>query len=338
MKTTVAVLGAGSWGVTLAKLLYDKGCAVTLWEFNEAQSATLAKTRSLRFFPHVKLPDDMPITSDMFTACSSANYILFAVPSHTLRSVARRLSSTGIALTDTIIISATKGIENNSLKRMSEIISDELPAAGNRIVALSGPSHAEEVAQKHPTAIVVASNNSQAAERCQDLFMTPHFRVYTNTDIIGVEIGASLKNIFAIAAGIIDGINLGDNAKAAMVTRGLTELMKLGIAMGGRQQTFAGLTGLGDLIVTCFSRHSRNRALGEKIGQGKTLTCAEQELIMVAEGVKTTQSAFELGKRYGLELPIIHQVYRILYEGTPPAESVKSLMMRDSKPEMELYL
>lgn len=337
MTTTVAVLGAGSWGVTLAGLLHEKGCHVTLWEFNDAQAKALAASRSLSFFPHAKIPAGMAITSDLAAACGQAQYILFAVPSHTLRSVARLLSDTNLPLTDTIIVSATKGIEVNSLKRMSEVISAELPAVGNRIVALSGPSHAEEVAQKQPAAIVVASINSQSAERCQELFMTPQFRVYTNTDIIGVETGAALKNIFAIAAGILDGIGLGDNAKAAMVTRGLKELVKLGVAMGGRQQTFFGLTGLGDLIVTCFSQHSRNRALGEKIGQGKTLTCAEKEIIMVAEGVKTAQSAFELGKHYGLELPIIHQVYSILYEGKSPKDSVKALMMRDAKPEMELY-
>ncbi|MGA2090687.1 MAG: NAD(P)H-dependent glycerol-3-phosphate dehydrogenase [Endomicrobiales bacterium] len=337
MTTTVAVLGAGSWGVTLAGLLHDKGCKVTLWEFNDAQAKALTESRMLSFFPYARIPAGLTITSDLTAACAHAQYILFAVPSHTLRSVSRQLSETKLPLTDTIIISATKGIENNSLKRMSEIISAELPAVGNRIVALSGPSHAEEVAQKHPTAIVVASINSQSAEQCQDLFMTPQFRVYTNTDIIGVETGAALKNILAIAAGIIDGIGLGDNCKAAMVTRGLTELMKLGIAMGGRKQTFFGLTGIGDLIVTCYSRHSRNRSLGEKIGHGIPLSRAEKELIMVAEGVRTTQSAYELGKYYNLELPIIQQMYSILYEGKSPRESVKELMIRDSKPEMELF-
>jgi glycerol-3-phosphate dehydrogenase (NAD(P)+) len=338
MTTAVAVLGAGSWGVTLAGLLHEKGCKVTLWEFNAAQAKALSVSRELSFFPYARIPDSMVITSDIAAACSQAQYILFVVPSHTLRSVARLLAGTKLPLTDSIIVSATKGIEISSLKRMSEIISAELPSVGNRIVALSGPSHAEEVAQKQPTAIVAASINSQCAEKCQELFMTPQFRVYTNTDIIGVETGAALKNIFAIAAGIIDGIGLGDNAKAAMVTRGITELVKLGSAMGGRHQTYFGLTGLGDLIVTCYSRHSRNRALGEKIGKGQTLNGAEKELIMVAEGVKTCQSAFELGKHYGLDLPIIAQIHSVLYEGKSPRESVKALMMRDSKPEMELYV
>lgn len=337
MTTTVAVLGAGSWGITLAALLHGQGCSVTLWEFNEVQAASLRRSRTLSFFPHLRLPDGIAITSDITAACAQAQYILFAVPSHTLRSVARSLSAANLPLNDTIIISATKGIETNSLKRMSEVISAELPAVGNRIVALSGPSHAEEVAQNKPAVLVVASINSQAAELCQTLFMSPRFRVYTNTDIIGVETGASLKNIFAIAAGIMDGMGLGDNAKAAMVTRSLNELIKLGVAMGGRQQTFYGLTGMGDLIVTCFSSHSRNRSLGEKIGQGKTLTNAEKEVVMVAEGVRTTQSAHDLGKQYELELPIIHQVFRVLYEGASPREAVTALMTRDAKPEMGLY-
>jgi glycerol-3-phosphate dehydrogenase (NAD(P)+) len=239
-------------------------------------------------------------------------------------------------LSGTIFVSATKGIENNTLKRISEIIAEELPAADSRIVALSGPTHAEEVAQKLPATATVASVDPNTAAVCQQAFMTPYFRIYTHADIVGVETGAALKNIFAIAAGICDGLGLGDNAKAALATRGLREIVRLGVKMGGQPSTFFGLTGLGDLLVTCFSRHSRNRAMGEKIGKGKPLAQAEQELIMIAEGVRTTRSAYELGKRYGIELPIIDQVYKVLYEAKPPRDAVTELMQRDAKPEFRI--
>jgi len=338
MGKKIGVLGAGSWGATLSSMLSEKGNEVVLWEYDGDQAKELASARVLKFFPELTIPKSVLITNDISKAIEGKDFIIFAVPSHTIRDVARRVSALNTDLTATIVISATKGIENNTLKRMSEVISDEIPDVGNRIVALSGPSHAEEVCQKIPTTVTVASMNSEAAKVCQDMLMTPHFRVYTNPDIIGVETGGALKNIFAIAAGISDGLGLGDNTKAALVTRSLRELIKLGVKMGGQKETYFGLTGLGDLIVTCFSRHSRNRALGEKIGKGKSLSHAEKELIMVAEGVKTTLSAHELSKSYGLELPITEQVYRVLYEQRSPREALQKLMTRDAKPEIDLFL
>jgi glycerol-3-phosphate dehydrogenase (NAD(P)+) len=335
MEMKIGVLGAGSWGATLASLLSEKGYSVTLWEFNVEQAKELSSWRTLSFFPHLTIPKDILITSDLSQAIADKDFIVFVVPSHTLRDVARKITSMKMDLSHTTIISATKGIENTSLKRMSEIITTEIPDVGNRIVALSGPTHAEEVSQKIPTIAAASSINSEAAQAVQEIFMTPYFRIYTNPDIIGVETGGALKNIFAIAAGISDGLGLGDNTKAAIVTRGLRELMRLGVKMGGQKSTYFGLTGLGDLIVTCFSRHSRNRAMGEKIGRGKSLSQAEKELVMIAEGVKTTQSAYELGIHYGIELPITQQVYQVLYEDKSPKKAVQELMMREAKPELD---
>jgi len=336
MEKKIGVLGAGSWGATLSAMLSEKGYAVTLWEFNPDQAKELSSWRTLSFFPHLTIPKDIVITSDLSVCINEKDFLIFAVPSHTLRDVARQIAALGTDLAATVMVSATKGIENNSLKRMSEIIAAEIPQAGGRIVSLSGPTHAEEVSQKIPTIAAAASVNLEAARAAQDIFMTPFFRVYTNTDIIGVETGGALKNVFAIAAGIGDGLGLGDNTKAALVTRGLRELVRLGTNMGGQKETYFGLTGLGDLIVTCFSRHSRNRAIGEKIGKGKSLSQAEKELVMVAEGVKTARSAYELGIHYDIDLPITRQVYQILYENKSPKKAVQELMMRDAKPEMDM--
>jgi glycerol-3-phosphate dehydrogenase (NAD(P)+) len=333
----IGVLGAGSWGVTLASMLSEKGVAVTLWEFNPEQAKQLAAWRALSFFPHLTIPKDVIITSELKSACEDKDLLLFAVPSHTLRETAKKVNALKPDLSDTIVVSATKGIETQTLKRMSEIIAAELPGTGNRVTVLSGPSHAEEVSQKMPTTVTAASASIDAAQFCQDIFMTSYFRVYTHSDVVGVETGGALKNIFAIAAGITDGLGFGDNTKAALVTRGLREIIKLGTRMGGQTATYHGLTGMGDLIVTCFSRHSRNHALGEKIGKGKSIREAEKELIMVAEGVKTAQSAHDLAGQYGLDLPIIQQMYEVLYEAKSPKLAVQQLMLRDAKPEMELY-
>jgi glycerol-3-phosphate dehydrogenase (NAD(P)+) len=318
-------------------MLSEKGYAVTLWEFNPEQAKQLSSWRALSFFPHLTIPKDVVITSELKLACEEKDVVVFVVPSHTLRETARKVNALSVDLSDTVIVSATKGIEVTTLQRMSEIITAEIPEVGNRVAALSGPTHAEEVSQKMPTTVTVASINTDTMQYCQDIFMTPYFRVYTHSDIIGVETGGALKNVLAIAAGIGDGLGLGDNTKAALVTRGLREIIKLGVRMGGQAATYNGLTGLGDLIVTCFSRHSRNRALGEKIGKGRSIPEAEKELIMVAEGVKTAQSAYDLAKQYNLELPIMQQVYEVLYEAKSPKLAVQELMLRDAKPEMELY-
>jgi glycerol-3-phosphate dehydrogenase (NAD(P)+) len=338
MNTSIGVLGAGSWGATLAALLADKGNSVSLWEFNPAQAETIARTRELSFFPHLHIPASIEITNDIRKTCENKNVLLFVVPSHTMRATAKKLAETGIDLSRTILISATKGIENTTLKRMSEILAEELPGTAQRIAVLSGPTHAEEVAQKIPTAATAAASDITIAKKCQELFLTSYFRIYTHTDVAGVETGAAVKNVLAIAAGICDGLKLGDNTKAALVTRGLREFVELGVCMGGQPSTFFGLTGLGDLIVTCFSRHSRNRALGEKIGSGISLSTAETQLIMIAEGVKTSKSAFDLAQRHKLDLPIMEQVYRVLYENKSPGEAVQELMMREPKPEARLEI
>ncbi|OGS18540.1 MAG: glycerol-3-phosphate dehydrogenase [Elusimicrobia bacterium RIFOXYA2_FULL_50_26] len=338
MSNSIGVLGAGSWGCTLAALLAEKGNSVTLWEFNHKQAEELDRWRSLSFFHYVNLPKEIVITSTLKEAIENKDFIIFTLPSHTVRAVAGAIAGEGVNLSNTIIITASKGIENETLKRMSEIIAETLPATRDKIVALSGPTHAEEVAQKIATAATVASLNSDAAAKCQELLSTAHLRVYTHTDIAGVETGGALKNIFAIAAGICDGLGLGDNTKAALVTRGMREMVRLGMQLGGQPSTFFGLTGMGDLIVTCFSTHSRNRALGEKVGKGKSLSQSERELIMIAEGVRTSRSARELALKYNLELPIIEKVYQVLYEDKSPLVAVQELMQRESKQETELVV
>ena len=252
MNKNIAVLGAGSWGATLAALLQEKGHTVTLWEFNTEQAKELSSWRALSFFPHLTIPKDITITSDLKDAVKNKDIVVFVVPSHTLRKVAKDVAALGTEITNTIIVTATKGIENGTLSTMSEIIAEEIPQAAGRIAALSGPTHAEEVSQKIATSAAIASKNRDIAEKCQDVFMTPYFRIYTLSDIKGVETGAALKNVFAIASGICDGLGLGDNTKAALVTRGLRELTRLGVRMGGQPSTFMGLTGLGDLIRNMF--------------------------------------------------------------------------------------
>ncbi|MDR1695326.1 MAG: NAD(P)-dependent glycerol-3-phosphate dehydrogenase, partial [Endomicrobium sp.] len=243
------------------------------------------------------------------------------------------LKNNGFSLGGKLIMSATKGIENKTLLRMSEIIEEIFPGSYENIAVLSGPSHAEEVCRKMPTAVTSAANNLETAEKCRALFMNEYFRVYNQTDIIGVETGAALKNVFAIASGIVDGLNYGDNTKAAIVSRGLKELARIGVALGGKEQTFYGLSGVGDLMVTCFSRHSRNRAVGQAVGEGKSASDAEKSLGMIAEGVKNAVSAYEIGKKLNVELPIINEVYGVLFNGKKPMEALNDLMTRGPKHE-----
>ncbi|MCL2388857.1 MAG: NAD(P)-dependent glycerol-3-phosphate dehydrogenase [Elusimicrobia bacterium] len=327
----IFVLGAGSWGGVLAALLNENGNNVTIWEIDSQKANELDANRKMPFIDAADFPKEIKVTSDL-SQISSADAVLFVVPSHFLRGTCEKIKSLGIDISDKLIISATKGIENGTLKRMSEIIEEIFPAAQS-IIALSGPSHAEEVCFKMPTAIVSASANEVAAVKVRDLFRNNYFRVYSQTDIIGVETGAALKNVFAIACGIVDGLNFGDNTKAALATRGIKELVKLGKSLGGREETFYGLAGIGDLMVTCFSKHSRNRAVGEIIARGKTLDEAQSSLGMVAEGVKTTASAYNLGKKYNIELPIINAVYDVLFNGLNPVSAVATLMTREAKHE-----
>jgi glycerol-3-phosphate dehydrogenase (NAD(P)+) len=266
----------------------------------------------------------------MRKALEDAEAVIYVVPSHTLRGTAQKASA--FWPKDALSIIATKGLEENTLKRMDEVLEECLPK-GSPIVVLSGPSHAEEVARFQPTALVAASRQASAAGKAQALFHADPLRVYTSSDVSGVGLGGSLKNVIALAAGILDGLGMGDNTKAALMTRGLHEITRLGTAMGAAPQTFAGLTGMGDLFVTCMSRHSRNRLLGEKIGKGLTLDVALQEMVMVAEGVRTAKAARGLARRSGVEVPIIDQVNRVLFENVPALDCVKDLMARDAKPE-----
>ncbi len=328
----ISVLGAGSWGTTLACLLANNGHKVYLWEINEQAAEKLDKERLIPFIGGATIPQSVVVSSDL-NIINETEAVLFVVPSHFLRSTVMSIKKLNINLGEKLIISATKGIENKTLLRVSQIIEEIYPETKDKIVALSGPSHAEEVSKKIPTLVTSASKNEELAIKVRDLFNNDYFRVYTQDDIIGVELGASLKNVFAIAGGIIDGLNFGDNTKAAIISRGLIELIKLGVALGGKEKTFYGLSGVGDLMVTCFSKHSRNRNLGEMLAKGKTLEQAEQELKMVAEGVKTCLSAYELGEKYNIELPIINEVYEILFNKKDTKKVVYDLMTRTPKSE-----
>lgn len=326
----VAVLGAGSWGTALALALARRH-DVLMWEFDNEQVTKIEQERrNKKFLPMVGLPDNVHVTGDMAAAIRDAYLVLFAVPSHVLRGVARQA---GLHITaKQYLVSVVKGIEQGTHRRMSEVIAEEV-AASKGIVALSGPTHAEEVARNMPTAIVAASGKRSAASAVQRAFMSPDFRVYTNTDIIGVEVGAALKNVVAIAAGICDGLNFGDNTKAALITRGLAEIRRLGLKMGARDSTFSGLSGMGDLIVTCMSKYSRNRKVGFLLGHGRSLDDILKEMTQVAEGVKNTQSAMELAKKYGIEMPIAQAMGAILFRNMPVKDLSGLLMTRAAKDE-----
>ncbi len=329
----IAVLGAGSWGTTLAVLLAEKGHSVTLWSFLEKDAGAMRTTRENHdFLPGIPIPPSVVITHDIPEAVTGASLIVAAVPSQYLRSVIRQID--GVARPDAILVNVAKGVENGTLMTMSEVFHDALPALDPvRFATLSGPSHAEEVSRKIPTTVVAASTSMGTAKVVQDAFMVPYFRVYASTDVRGVEIGGALKNVIAIAAGIIDGAALGDNTKAAVMTRGIAEIARIGVRLGGRIQTFGGLSGIGDLMVTCMSRHSRNRHVGVEIGKGRKLQEILGEMSMVAEGVATTQSAYDLARKVGVEVPIIEQVHRILFEDKDPLKACMDLMTRDPKGE-----
>ncbi len=334
MNRKISVLGAGSWGTTLAILLFKKGFNVTLWEFDKNQAQLLDQKRVLSFLPQTIIPKEILITANLEIACQEAKVIVFAIPSHFMRDVAKKVANLK-RNEKYIAVSVAKGFDRKSLKRMSEVLEEELVTnLQPEIAVLSGPSHAEEVSKGIPTAIVIASKNIGTSKLLQTVFMTPLFRVYTSEDIVGVEIGGSLKNVIALACGISDGLGLGDNTKAALMTRGLVEIGRLGIKMGANPFTFSGLSGMGDLIATCMSRHSRNRNLGEKIGQGKSLKTALKEIIMVAEGIPTTRCAYKLAKKLDISLPITKEVYQVLFENKEPQIAIKNLMERKPKGEI----
>ena len=331
--TRIAVLGGGSWGTALAVLLASKGRGVAMWEFFPERAAAMRGRReNVPMLPGITIPDEILITSDMEEACEGARHLLFVVPSHVLRDTARKLKP--LDNTGSLITVATKGIEETSLKRMSEVLTEELSTDKDRIAVLVGPSHAEEVSRGLPTAVVAASTNQKTAEATQEIFMTSTFRVYTNTDVVGVEVGVSLKNVVAIAAGICDGLGFGDNTKGALLTRGLAEIARLGVKMGARQETFSGLAGIGDLITTCISRHSRNRRVGEELAGGKSLDQVLAGMVMVAEGVRTCRSAVGLAQKFAVEMPIAQEVHQILFHGKAPSQAIRDLMLRSRKPEI----
>lgn len=329
----ISVLGAGGWGTTLAILLHYNGHNVTLWEYKKSYAKDLDKQRiNTDYLPGIKIPKEILITSNLEESTNDKNLIVLAVPSQFLRGIVKKINYTDFK--DSILVSVAKGIEKNTLMTMSQMLQDvHSHLIENQISVISGPSHAEEVSRRIPTAVVAASVDIETSKTVQAAFMTSYFRVYSSTDILGVELGGAFKNVIAIGAGIIDGAGFGDNTKAAIMTRGVAEISRLGLAMSARPETFAGLSGMGDLIVTCMSRHSRNRYVGEQIGKGKKLKEVLKSMDMVAEGVDTTKSAMQLAEKYKIETPITNEVYKILYEDKDPVKATTDLMTRDMKTE-----
>jgi len=331
--SSITLFGAGSWGTALAVHLAQAGREVTLWGRRAEQIDRMRRTgENPSYLPGVSLPSSIRLTDNVDMAAEASSTWGLAVPSQHLRSVAEILQSH--VREEVAVVSLAKGIENETLLTMSQVLRETLDRVGtDRIGVLSGPSHAEEVVEGQPTTVVAAAPEEPVAERLQKLFMTEALRVYVNTDVVGVEIGGAAKNVLAIAAGIGDGVGYGDNAKAALITRGIAEIRRLGLALGAQVQTFAGLTGIGDLIVTCMSAHSRNRSLGEQIGQGRSLDEILADMQMVAEGVRTTQSIHDLARRHDLEMPITEAVYAVLFEDRRPEDMVRQLMTRSAKRE-----
>ncbi len=326
----ITVIGTGGWGTALAVLLHGNGHKVTLWgRLKEEVEPIIAAGENKAFLPGVKISRQIALTLDAQSALRGAELVALAVPSHGMRPICEKLRE--FLPSDLPLVSVAKGIENETGARMSEVIAAVLRT--DRVVVLSGPSHAEEAVRGIPTAVVVASRHAQLAVDAQRVFMNERFRIYTHDDVVGVELGGALKNVMAIAAGVCDGIGFGDNTKAALCTRGLAEMTRLGVALGARRETFFGLSGAGDLVVTAFSRHSRNRGFGERLGRGETAEQIAASMQMVAEGVKTAKAAWQLARRHGVDVPITREVYAIIYEGKPPKQAVRDLMTREAKPE-----
>jgi glycerol-3-phosphate dehydrogenase (NAD(P)+) len=334
----IAILGAGSWAIALSVLLRKKNHAVKMWEFNEAVAAKLAIERELPSkLPGILIPPEVAITADIAAAVAGASIVVAAVPAQTMRATMQRLAASlpeeRLGAIDGFVVVA-KGIEINTLKLMSDVLLEELPGMTvNRIAVVSGPSHAEEVSRDILTAVVAASGSQTLARTVQEAFSTDTFRVYTNPDMRGVELSGSVKNVIAIAAGMCDGLGLGDNTKGALLTRGIAEMMRLGRKLGAQPSTFSGLAGIGDLITTCTSRHSRNRRMGELIASGLKLEEALGKMTMVAEGVETTKSVYALARKLDIEMPITQEVYKTLFEGKNVRLAARELMIRESKPE-----
>lgn len=326
----VGVLGAGSWGTALSVLLSDNGHQVTVWSIDENEVKMLNEKREHELkLPGVKIPESMVITGDMEKTVTGKDFLVLAVPSPFTRSTAAKMSP--YVAKGQIIVDVAKGIEESTLLTLSKQIGQEIPQAD--VAVLSGPSHAEEVGRKLPTTCVIGARTKKTAEYLQSMFISPVFRVYTSPDILGIELGGSLKNVIALAAGIADGLGYGDNTKAALITRGIAEIARLGVKMGGKIETFTGLTGIGDLIVTCASVHSRNRKAGYLIGQGMSMQEAMDEVKMVVEGVYSARAAAKLAEKYHVSMPIVDEVNAVLFDGKSPADAVNDLMMRESRSE-----
>jgi glycerol-3-phosphate dehydrogenase (NAD(P)+) len=329
MTDKIGVIGAGAWGTALAMLLADKGHDVTLWMYEKDLAEETGRTRENRvYLPGFTLPASITVTSSLETAARNTPIVLSVVPSHTVRIVAKQFAP--YLAHDAIIISASKGIEIDTLMPLSEVFKDVLPAPfHDRLCFLSGPSFAKEVARKMPTAIALAAYDPSIAKSVQAIFSNPSFRVYTNDDVVGVEVAGSLKNVVAIAAGVLEGMGYGYNTMAALLTRGLAEMARLGMAMGGNLQTFSGLAGMGDLVLTCTGGLSRNRTLGTRLGKGEKLDDILKSTKTVAEGVKTAKAARALANKFGVDMPVVEEVYLLLYENKDPKQAVKDLMNRE---------
>lgn len=327
----INIIGSGGWGTAVAVMLAKNGHDILLWSYMKQESDDLKKYRENKpFLSGVTIPDSINLTSDI-SECGSADMIITAVPSHAMRQTAKSLAP--YAAEGQLILNISKGLEEGTYLTLSQVLSEELPQC--EIAVMSGPSHAEEVSRGIPTTNVVAARTEEIANKIQDMIMNPKFRIYTNPDMLGVELGGSLKNVIALCAGVLDGLHMGDNTKAALITRGIVEISRLGTAMGANPETFNGLSGMGDLIVTCTSMHSRNRRAGILIGQGKSCDEATEEVKMVVEGIKTCRVAKELADKLGVEMPIVTEAYKVLFDGMPVGEAIPNLMARDKKHETE---
>lgn len=328
----ICVLGAGSWGTALALVVAKKGYNVSMWTLNEEQCEKINQTReNVDYLPGVNIPENISVTTKLEQAVVNSDVIVLAVPSQAIRSICKQIRP--FVKENQILVDVAKGLEKGTGLRLSQVCESELPEC--KYVVLSGPSHAEEVSRDIPTTVVVASEDLKASEKVQDIFMSPKFRVYTNPDVVGVELGGALKNIIAFGAGICDGLGYGDNAKAALMTRGIREISRLGVALGAKTSTFSGLSGIGDLIVTCTSMHSRNRRAGILIGQGKSLDETLKEVKMVVEGITATEVAYEVSKELNIEMPITNAIYSVLHNGSDTDKVVEELMMRNRTHEVE---
>ena len=334
MAERMAVLGAGSWGIAIANLLQSNGHKITLWEFNRTDYENLISARMHeKKLPGIAIPREITITNDLEEAIVGAPYIVLAIPAQRIRSACESLN--GLIRTPRILVNLAKGIEIDTLLRMSEVIKSTVESSNDDTIAtLSGPSHAEEVSRNIPTSVVVASQNQELAGQIQHLFNNRYFRVYRSSDLKGVELGGSVKNVIAIASGITQGLGFGDNTTGALLTRGLAEITRIGVKLGAEPLTFAGLSGIGDLITTCVSRHSRNRYVGEQIGKGKKLKEILDGMVMVAEGVDTCRSVYAMSQKYRVEMPIAVEVYDVLFKDKPAREALADLMSRSLKEEI----